>query len=300
MGRKFRVHVPGEESIFVGDIKLFVCCHRPEQIAEHPLLVPVQVGAALSERLFPGFLYDNSGDHISTQNRRYCELTAQYWVWKNVQAEYCGFFHYRRYLYPDLHGKKLYCIKKSPDLLTLQRLGFDDFERVIAQYDLIAPMGENMYQSVREHYAAAPHHHGGDLALAERILLQRHPHMARAAEAYLSGSICYFGNLYIMKGPLFYQYCQWLFPILEEFDRQADVTGYGPQELRVDGYLAERLFGIYLTHIRHSGQLKVLELPRVHFEAGGGSRLKQRVVNAILPPGTRRRSVVKRTAKRRK
>lgn len=41
---------------------------------------------------------DNEGDNISGKNPDYCELTAQYWAWKNIDCDYYGFFHYRRYL----------------------------------------------------------------------------------------------------------------------------------------------------------------------------------------------------------
>ena len=72
----------------MADIKLFVCGHQPTAVPEHPLLVPLQVGAALAEERFPGFLQDDKGESISAQNRFYCELTAQYWAWKNIRADY--------------------------------------------------------------------------------------------------------------------------------------------------------------------------------------------------------------------
>ena len=44
-------------------------------------------------------LHDDEGDNISNKNKTYCELTAQYWAWKNMEADYYGFFHYRRYFH---------------------------------------------------------------------------------------------------------------------------------------------------------------------------------------------------------
>ena len=92
------------------DIKLFVCCHRPCEVPGHPLLVPLQVGAALADGHFAGFVHDDTGDNISHKNRSYCELTGQYWAWKNAEADYYGFFHYRRYLYPDQTAGRPYRI----------------------------------------------------------------------------------------------------------------------------------------------------------------------------------------------
>ena len=278
----------------MADIKLFVCCHQPFNVPNHPLLVPVQVGAALADTHFAGFEHDDGGENISRKNRSYCELTAQYWAWKNADADFYGFFHYRRYLYPDAGAKLPYRIEGAPDGAVLERLDFDRLEQLIPQYDIIAPKGENMFVPVREHYADAPFHHKKDLDLIVEILGECHPEMTDAVQAYLSGSVCYFGNIYIMSKEQFHRYCEWLFPVLEEFDRRVNVDGYSPQELRVDGYLAERLFGIWLTRIRQAEDPAVLELPRVHFEPDEAVCRKKRLINALLPPGSVRRSLVKK------
>lgn len=275
----------------VAEVKLFVCCHQPKAIPDHPLLIPVQVGAALAEERFPGFFQDDAGENISEKNRSYCELTAHYWAWKNIDADYCGFFHYRRYLYPDPAEKRLYLVEREPTPALLGKLGYGGFEALIRRYDLLLPKAEDMHLSVREHYANARFHHRKDLELMERIVLERHPEMAGALEGYLSGTACYFGNIFIMRRELFHHFCGWLFPLLEEFDRRADVSGYDPGERRVDGYLSERLLGVYLAFWRD--RLKVLELPRVQFYSHR-EYLRRRILNGLLPPGSKRRSVVKR------
>ena len=276
------------------EIKLLVSCHQMATVPEMPFLSPIQVGAALSPERFPGFLYDDAGENISAQNRSYCELTAQYWAWKNLTADYYGFFHYRRYLYPDRKAKQPYRIEASPTSELLARLDYDRLPELIPQYDLILPMGEDMRIPVIEHYAKASHHHREDLELALKILLDTHPEYRRAAETYLSGSKCYFGNIFIAGREVFQAYCGWLFPLLAEFDRRADLMGRGPQEQRVDGYLAERLLGIWATHHR---ELRQLELPRVHFIEDPAQRRKARLLNFLLPPGSKRRSVVKKAAR---
>lgn len=141
------------------EIKLFVCCHQPTHVPDHPLLVPIQVGAALADTHFSGFLHDDTGENISYKNRSYCELTAQYWAWKNVSADYYGFFHYRRYLYPDRKAKRPYRIECDPTLPMLTELGYDNFENLIKRYDVIASKGEDLYLSVLEHYSHAPFQH---------------------------------------------------------------------------------------------------------------------------------------------
>lgn len=275
-----------------GDLALYVCLHKPFPVPRDPALVPIQVGAALAGAAFPGCLGDDSGENISAKNPSYCELTAQYWVWRNRPAPRVGFFHYRRYLYPGLAHKGLYRVEGAPTDKLLERLDFARLPALARDYDLIAPRGEDMRLSVRDHYAGAKHHRAADLALLEDIVRELSPEYVPAMEEYLGGSVCYFGNLYIMAWPLFERYCQWLFPILEEFDRRADWTGRGPQELRVDGYLAERLFGVFYTKVKTEG-LRTLELPRVDFLPDRGVRYKRKLLNALLPPGSRRRAWVK-------
>ena len=50
------------------NIKLFVCCHQPALVPDHPLLKPIQVGAALADNHFPGFVHDDAGENISKKN----------------------------------------------------------------------------------------------------------------------------------------------------------------------------------------------------------------------------------------
>ena len=279
----------------MADIKLFVCCHQQSAVPKHPLLVPIQVGAALSDRRFPGFIPDDTRWSISEKNRSYCELTAQYWAWKNTAADFYGFFHYRRYLYPDVSARYPYCLERAADLRTLTRLGYENFSEEIQKYDMIVPKGENMYLPVREHYARAEFHHEKDLRLVETIVREKYPAYIPAMERYLNGSICYFGNIHIMRRPVFQDYCAWLFDILAEFDRRVDMTGYSAQELRVDGYLGERLLGVYYTHRKE--ELRALELPRVHF-LPDRMFLFRRAIHLLLPPGSRRRSWLKKQIKR--
>lgn len=248
----------------------------------------------MSEERFPGFVYDDEGENISCKNRSYCELTAQYWAWKNVVADYYGFFHYRRFLYPDPLAKYPYRIMKSEPVKALEKLGYStEFAQLIQRYDWIMPKGENMYVSVQKHYAEAMYHHERDLELAKRVLLKRCPQMESAVESYLSGTTNYFGNIYIMRRKIFFQYCTWLFPLLEEIDRKLDISQYSQPELRVDGYLAERLLGVYYTYYRNT--LKTLELPKVHFVPN--KTLAVQMIQTVLPPGTRRRALIKKLVK---
>ena len=65
------------------DIKIFMCCHKDFDTVP-PLCTPIQCGSAINSPV-DGALPDNIGDNISEKNPEYCELTAHYYAWKNVE-----------------------------------------------------------------------------------------------------------------------------------------------------------------------------------------------------------------------
>ena len=78
-------------------LDIYIVCHKEAYIPDIGCFKPIQVGAALTSRRLSGMQPDNEGDNISEKNKSFCELTAQYWAWKNSSSDYVGFFHYRRY-----------------------------------------------------------------------------------------------------------------------------------------------------------------------------------------------------------
>lgn len=282
-------------------IALFILTHKKTYIPSHPLFVPLQIGVALNEPI-DEYVQDNVGKNISHKNKSYCELTGQYWAWQNVEAEYYGFYHYRRY-FSFAKEKYPYRILDFPDDATLSKLGYDaeKMEQHIRQYDIIVPMAENMHETAWQNYSRAPQHYVEDLQLVVDILKEQHPEYTDAAEQYLNGTKLYLKNMYIMKKEYFHAYCTWLFPILAEFDRRNDWDKYNNNAaaMRVDGYLAERLFGVWYTYMKQNKNLCTCELARIHFSNmdGKGKLQYMKWVNYILPPGTKRRNLVATCAK---
>ena len=129
------------------DIRIYVVCHKPAYVPETPYLYPIQVGTALSGKKLPGMLHDDEGDNISERNKTYCELTAQYWAWKNEEADYYGFFHYRRYLAfdPSLNkddgwGNIAYD-RISEEAIEEMKLQPEIMRDLITKYDVISVRG---------------------------------------------------------------------------------------------------------------------------------------------------------------
>ena len=91
------------------DVKIFIAYHKDAQRIKSDILTPIHVGRAIAPEIVKNQLQDmigdDTGDNISYKNPNYCELTALYWAWKNCDADYIGFMHYRRHLSFNLNTK---------------------------------------------------------------------------------------------------------------------------------------------------------------------------------------------------
>ena len=72
-------------------IKILVCCHKPCELPQNKVFLPIHVGAALSD-VNLGIQRDDQFngvpcDNISDKNRSFCELTGLYWAWKNLKDD---------------------------------------------------------------------------------------------------------------------------------------------------------------------------------------------------------------------
>lgn len=264
----------------MSNIKIFVS-HRIDkdsELVDNPIFVPVRCGAVFDPRENAAIQGDDTGENISRDRMSFCELTVQYWAWKNVEADYYGLFHYRRYLNfspqecpTDIYGNVLdQFITKE----TVQKYGLDGktAEELICDYDLILPQAQDVsqypegYASVWDQYVCAPNLHEKDLRLAIDIIREKYPEYAESAAAYLSGTKAQMCNLFIMKKGLFFKYSQWLFDILSTFKEQVNMTGYSEEEVRAPGHIAERLLGIFVLHQQRSvSKLSIKELQPVVF-----------------------------------
>ena len=74
---------------------IIVATNKPYWVPDDPMYLPVQMGHAIHPAC--GYIGDDTGENISERNANFCELTGLYWAAHNIDADYIGIVHYRRY-----------------------------------------------------------------------------------------------------------------------------------------------------------------------------------------------------------
>lgn len=217
------------------NIRVIVATHKEYVFPRDNCYVPIQVGKDLNNKL--NIQGDNSGDNISSKNRTFCELTALYWAWKNhffLDCTYVGLVHYRRYFAGREIILKDKRIASERELLTL-----------LKSCDCIVPKKRNYcIESVYEHYKNA--HYIKDLDLVRDIIGKYYPDYLYSFDSVMNGKKLSLFNMFIMKRDLFYHYCEWVFDILFKLESRIELCNYTDYQKRVFGFIAERLFNVYL------------------------------------------------------
>lgn len=312
------------------DIHIFVS-HRIDldsTLVPNPLYYPIRCGAVFDHiptKTIPG---DNTGDNISEKRMSFCEFTVQYWAWKNVDADYYGLCHYRRYL--DFSGGRYRLDEHGlfpwPELTasSMRRFGLLDeslMRTTIQSHDLIVPIAAPVAKmplphghahTVRELWNA----HAGIFFHKEiidrmfQLIDTLAPEYSASARGYFSGTYHRGYNCYVMRKVLFDRLCRFQFPILAALEQE----GAGQDEFsRAPAYVGEMLFGIFCWHIMYQERTNTLELPLVLFEYTepttslgirlrcylrfGMNQIVQHIAVPFFPFGSKRRELLKRIYK---
>ena len=214
------------------ELKIIVCAHKADSnIRKNNIYMPIHVGKSLSDQNL-GFQGDNTGDNISYKNKNYCELTGLYWAWKNLNCEYIGLVHYRRYF--DV---------KDEDIL-----------EYLTKYDIILASPIRKLMSMQEqllNYCL-----GEDYCIMMLVIKNICPQYYNTAVKYFSNNKCSPYNMFIASKKIVNAYSQWLFSILSEVEKYIRLSSYS-RAARVYGYLAEHLLSIYCIH----NNLKIKYIP---------------------------------------
>lgn len=205
-------------------------------------ITPIQVGAALCRERVADVL-DCDGDNISEKNVNYSELTALYWIWKNVlqssaegsEFSYYGLVHYRRIL----------------------ELSEDDALRLADNdIDVILPFPMPYEPNIEAHHERYLKKEDWDAVL--KAIQELRPEYAKQFPRILQQRYFYNYNIMLAKKEVLIQYCEWLFPILERVEELSVPTGVNRSD-RYIGYVGETLATLYFMvnkdklNVAHAG-----------------------------------------------
>lgn len=216
-----------------------VASHKPYRMPTDRAYLPIHVGAALNPNVCEWMQGDDTGDNISTKNGSYCELTALYWLWKNVVADAKGLVHYRRLLgSPDIARRKA----KDPFDRLVTSI---ELKELLAKHQVVVAKRRNYYiETVYNHYSQT--FDGGQFDICREILCELHPDYVEAWDDLMQSRSAHIFNMFVMRSELFDAYCAWMFPILEELEKRVDTTGYDAFANRFVGRVSERLLDPWL------------------------------------------------------
>ena len=250
-------------------MKIYICCHKEKQLPVSDILQPIHVGKAVSN-INLNMIGDNTGDNISEKNKNYCEMTATYWIWKNVKEDVVGLCHYRRYFnFKNEHvsSEHIKINKLSPDFAEWSGNLKEIVAPILKEYDVILPTKIGIKKHHRTIYDFYKKEHViSDLDMVLDVIKEKYPNQYETAYQVLHTEIeGYYANMLVTKKEIFDAYAEWIFGILFEVEKriQKEVETRDTHQQRVYGFLAERLMTVYIA--LHP-ELKIKEVPIVFIE----------------------------------
>lgn len=267
------------------NIKIFVS-HRIDQnnaTVDNPLYVSIRCGSVFDKDENASLPGDDTGDHISHKRMIFNEYTVMYWAWKNADADYYGLCHYRRFLsFSDQRQKEgalnqVFINEFTP--YTQSAFGLLDPEQIrqqVTSADIIVAQDYNMIQNcthdysttgVKEiwlkHFSSYLEREHFDFML--ELIRNHHPELYDDAVEYMNGNRFRGFNIFVMRKDLFFELCEFMFPILFEFDGAIDRTGFSETQNRAVGYVGEWLYSIWIYHKQKTKAYTIVEKQLVSF-----------------------------------
>lgn len=245
-------------------VTLIVAAHKAYRMPDDPMYLPVHVGAEgktdkNGKPLNLGYQKDNVGDNISARNNQFCELTGLYWAWKNLDSDYLGLVHYRRYFTGKNRGKDPF-----DRILTTEEMQ----KYLSAGYTVFVPKKRHYYiETLYSHYIHT--HYQEELDAAREIVLKQHPEYLEVYDRVMKRTWGYMFNMMILPRNLLDEYCNWLFDILFELANNLVRPNLSDFDNRYVGRVSELLFNVWLEYQLSNGKVKnneKKELPYIYME----------------------------------
>lgn len=224
-------------------VSIYVLTHKKFDYEDDSLYIPILNGSESLDDDF-GYLRDDSGDNISSLNEFYAELTGEYWVWKNSNADIIGFCHYRRFF--------------AKNILLNEKIDKKEIEDILTDFDIIMPKRKNLTETNIENISGSYNDFGYGTKPEEyeklrKIIKNFYPDYLDAFDEVLNSKWCWWYNVFICNKNLADEYFAWLFDILKMMQNEINFDEY--ENKRVLGFLSERLLTVFVR----KNNLKVKE-----------------------------------------
>lgn len=180
-------------------------------------------------------------DNISNLNYKLNEMTSIYACWKNynymTNPNYIGFNHYRRLFNPK---------------------DFTDFEK----YDILVGKRYKFNNTLLEQYKNVHHEFDINVMIG---LLQKYFNKDEILNFMNQTELYAPCNMFIMKKELFFNYCNFIFPILFKLEKMIKLDTSNKYQFRALAFLSERLTSFWMKmQLKQNKNIK--EIPIVFFK----------------------------------
>lgn len=244
------------------DVEIFVVMHKSvnlEKMKLDKIYKRLLVGQNSTDE--KDILIDSTKDNISEKNKFYCELTGLYWIWKNIKCEYIGLCHYRRFF------------KKNNSYLTK-----NDILKILnnKKKDIILPPKWYTILTVDEVYKKS--HIASDLERCRQVIEEIYPEYLESFDKIMKGHSVHTLNMFVAKKELIDKYCEWLFTILSNVEKRIELGLRNDYQKRVFGFLAERLFNVWIE----KNNLEVYVYNVENTEQRFSNKVKSKINNIIV------------------
>ena len=263
-------------------IKIIVCCHKKDYYVSNDVYLPIQVGKKKST-IDLGICSDDQGVNISGLNHLYCELTGLYWAWNNLDCDYIGLCHYRRYycfggITISLLGKKIkYWLSNIFSSLSCTGKYYPFYDRITVnnETELFEKSNEfcsSLKKTINRNpeikiFALDPFLYGNinnetffstvagsfHIRIIKKIVYDKFPYLYPSLSKTLDSNKLHYANMVILERSKFDEYCSFIFGVLEEHltilvrDKwHIDIKEKSIQ--RLSGYLGELLTSAFVQY----------------------------------------------------
>ena len=247
------------------DIKIIVAAHKQYQMPEDKMYLPLHVGSEGKNDI--GYKKDNEGENISIKNPYYCELTGWYWAWKNLDADYIGLSHYRRY-FAECNKIPSKEEERFKNVLTCETAS-----KILDNVDIILPTKRKYYiENIYDHYKKTMYIE--PLDETRKILEEKYPEYLSEFDKLHKRTSAHLFNMFIMKKDKLNEYLTWLFDILFELEKRCDPSKYDSFHARYLGRVSERLLDVWInTKGYNYKEVKFMSIQKVDWWKKGTSFL---------------------------